>query len=103
FGMSAPAGFGFSPDGQSILIANDSSGVFNAYALPVAGGAPAQLTASPDNATFAVSYFPNDARVLVSADRGGDELDHIYVREADGALRDLTPGENLKADFLAWR
>jgi len=103
YGMSAPTGLGFSPDGQSILIANDSSGVFNAYALPVAGGPAQQLTNAPDNATFAVSYFPNDARVLVSADQGGNELDHVYVREADGALRDLTPGENLKADFLAWR
>lgn len=103
YGMSAPTGLGFSPDGQNILIANDSSGVFNAYALPVAGGAPAQLTQAPANATFAVSYFPNDARVLVSADEGGNELDHIYVREADGALRDLTPGQNIKADFLAWR
>lgn len=103
YGMSAPAGLGFSPDGERILIANDSSGVFNAYALPVAGGAAQPLTASPDHATFALSYFPNDERVLVSADQGGNELDHVYVRQLDGALRDLTPGENLKADFLAWR
>lgn len=103
YGMSAPAGFGFSPDGRHILIWNDSSGVINAYALPVAGGEPRALSASPDNATFAVSYFPRDERVLLTADQGGNELDHIYVRERDGAVRDLTPGENLKADFLAWR
>lgn len=103
YSMSAGAGLGFSPDGANILVANDSSGVFNAYALPIAGGAANQLTASTDNATFAISYFPNDARVLVSADQGGNELNHVYVRELDGALRDLTPGENVKAQFLAWR
>lgn len=100
--MAAPAGLGFSADGDDILISSDASGVFNAYALPAAGGAPVQLTSSTTNATYAVSYFPNDDRILVSADQGGNELNHVYVRASDGALRDLTPGENLKADFLAW-
>jgi dipeptidyl aminopeptidase/acylaminoacyl peptidase len=102
-GMAAPAGLGFSPDGRSILTWNDSSGVINAYALSIEGGAAVPLTASTTDATFAVSYFPRDERILVSADQGGNELNHLYVRERDGALRDLTPGENLKSDFLAWR
>ncbi len=100
--MSAGTGIGFSPDGSKILIANDSSGVYNAYALPVAGGAPEQLTASTTNATFAVTYFPTGERVMVSADQGGNELTHLYVREADGALKDITPGDKLKAAFLDW-
>jgi len=103
FSMAAASGLAFSADGRSILTANDSSGVFNAYALSIEGGAPTPLTQSTDNATFAVSYFPNDDRVLVSADSGGNELTHLFVRERDGTLRDLTPGENVKADFLAWR
>jgi dipeptidyl aminopeptidase/acylaminoacyl peptidase len=103
YAMAASAGFGFSPDGRNILISGDASGVFNAYALPAAGGDAQALTMSGDNATFAVSYFPGDDRVLVTADKGGDELDHVFVRERDGALRDLTPGDKLKADFLGWR
>lgn len=103
FMLGRPDGIVFSPDGRSILISSDASGVFNAYALPADGGAPAPLTASTTNATFALSYFPNDARVLVTADGGGDELNHVYVRALDGSLRDLTPGENLKADFAGWR
>ena len=92
----------FSPDGQSILISSDQTGVFNSYALPVAGGAPVQLTGSTTTATFAISYFPADARVLVTTDGGGDELNHVFVREVDGTLRDLTPSDDLKADFLGW-
>ena len=92
----------FSPDGRSILISSDQTGVFNSYALPVAGGAPVPLTGSTTTATFAISYFPADARVLVTTDGGGDELNHVYVREVDGTLRDLTPGDDLKADFLGW-
>ncbi len=103
YGMGAAAGMAFSPDGASILTWNDGSGVINAYAQPVAGGPARPLTASTTNATFAVSYFPKDERILVSADQGGNELNHIYVRAADGALRDLTPGEKTKASFVAWR
>ena len=29
--------------------------------------------------------------------QGGNELTHIYVRQTDGALRDLTPGDKLLA------
>lgn len=100
--MVSGAGNAFSPDGSKLLFANDASGVWNAASLPVAGGDPTPLTSSPDNATYAVSYFPADERLLVTADKGGNELTHIYVREADGALKDITPAEKAKAGFLGW-
>ena len=100
--MTYPSTYSFSADGQNLLLATDKSGVFNAVALPVSGGEPAPLTQSTTTAVFAISYFPTDDRILVSTDGGGDELNHIYVRETDGALKDLTPGTNHKADFLRW-
>ncbi|HEV2745668.1 MAG TPA: S9 family peptidase [Allosphingosinicella sp.] len=102
YAMAAPSGFGFSADGRSLLISSDKSGVFNAYALPVAGGEAVPISSSPDNATFAQSFFPSDDRVLFTADKGGNELNHVYVRERDGTVRDLTPGDKVKADFLGW-
>lgn len=102
YSMAAPAGFGFSADGDSLLINSDKSGVFNAYMLPLDGGEPVPATSSTDNATFAQSFFPNDDRILFTADEGGNELNHIYVRNPDGSVRDLTPGEEVKADFLDW-
>ncbi|HEX9933435.1 MAG TPA: S9 family peptidase [Allosphingosinicella sp.] len=102
YSLAGSGRYAFSPDGRSILISSDQSGVFNAYRLPVAGGAPQPVTASRDNATFAISFFPNDERVLVTSDRGGNELNHLYVRLGDGRLHDLTPGERLKAQFLGW-
>src|SRR5690606_306130 len=80
----------------------DETGIYNAYALAVADGAKRALTASTTDSTFAVSWFPNDGRVLFTADQGGNELDHLYVRETSGETRDLTPGENLKAEFAGW-
>ena len=102
FSMANPDGLAFSEGRSHVLISSDQTGVFNAYALPVAGGDPVPLTASTTNATFAQSYFPDGRRVLVAADQGGNELTHIYVRETDGTLRDLTPGDKLKAGFVGF-
>jgi dipeptidyl aminopeptidase/acylaminoacyl peptidase len=102
FSLAGSGRYAFSPDGRSLLISSDQSGVYNAYRLPLAGGPPVPVTSSTDNATFAISFFPNDERVLVTSDRGGNELNHLYVRLGDGRLHDLTPGDRLKAEFLGW-
>lgn len=99
--MSEAAGYAFSPDGADILVSSDAGGIYNVEALPAAGGPPEPLTNEKDS-TFAISWFPNDRRILFSHDNGGDELDHVYVREEDGTRRDLTPGDKVKASFLGW-
>jgi dipeptidyl aminopeptidase/acylaminoacyl peptidase len=95
-------GASFSSDEKSILFHNNKTGIFNVYSVPVTGGAPTQLTQSTKESTFAVSYFPTDARILYTYDRGGNENNHLYLRELNGAERDLTPGEKVKANFLGW-
>ncbi len=102
YGLVPAGGKAFSHDGESLLVNSDESGVFNAYAMPTAGGEATQLTDSTDNAIFGVSWFPEDARILYTYDGGGNELNHVVVREVDGSYRDLTPGDELKADFLGW-
>lgn len=98
-GSSANA---FSENGKSLLVTSDATGVFNAYSLPLDGSEATPLTASEDNAVFAVSWFPGDDRILYTYDGGGNELNHIVVRELDGTNRDLTPGDLLKAGFVGW-
>ncbi len=92
----------FSPDGGKILVSSNKSGVFNAFAIPVDGGAPVQLTDSKVNAIQVIAWFPRDERFLYTSDQGGNELTHLYVQSPDGQVRDLTPGEKLKAEFLGW-
>ncbi len=101
-GNIAWTGASFSPDNSKLLVSNNSTGIFNVYALPVAGGEPEQLTTSTTDANLAISYFPEDERFIYTADQGGNELNHIYVQELDGSVVDLTPGENLKASFAGW-
>lgn len=90
----------FSPDEKEILFFNNSSGIFNAYSVPVAGGSPKQLTHSTKESTYSVDYLP-DGRFLYRYDRGGNENEHLYVLE-QGKERDLSPGDKLKASFMGW-
>ena len=92
----------FSSDEKRILFSSNQTGVYNVYSVPVTGGAPTNLTSSTTDTTYAVSYFPSDDRVLYTRDQGGNELNHLYVRELDGKERDLTPGDKLKATFDGW-
>ncbi len=94
-------GASFSPDKKKILLSSDISGIFNAYSLQIADKKMQALTDSQES-VHALTYFPQDERILYSSDQGGNERNHIYVRELDGAVKDLTPKEGLKAHFFGW-
>lgn len=96
------SGGSFSHDESHLLVSMDETGIYNAYAVPLGGEKPTALTRSRDNAIFALSYFPHDDRFLYSSDQGGNELNHIHVREQSGESRDLTPGDKVKALFYGW-
>lgn len=95
-------GGSFSPDEKTILFSSNQSGIYNAYVMPVEGGEATQLTDSTTDSIFALSYFPNDSRILFQQDRGGNEINHIYVRHEDGTTKELTPGEKARAAFYGW-
>ena len=95
-------GSAFSADEKSILFHSNKTGIFNVYSIPVSGGDAKQLTNSTKESTYIVAAFPNDARFLYRHDRGGNENEHLYLRELDGTEHDLTPGEKTKANFLGW-
>ena len=92
----------YSPDGSKLLVTANPTGIFNAYELDIASGQQTALTHSETSAVSAISYFPDGDRYLYTSDGGGDELNHVYVGAHNGESRDLTPGENLKAEFVGW-
>jgi len=95
-------GSAFSPDKSKILVSSDEAGIDNAFAIFTDGSGSEQLTDSKTDAIRIQGYFPQDERFLYLADHGGNELDHLYVRELDGSRIDLTPGTSHKAKFLGW-
>ena len=96
------AGASWSPDATKLLVSSNTSGIWNAYTISTLGAPPAPLTQSTTNSIFALSYFPTDERIVYASDEGGNELTHIYVREPNGTVTDVTPGKKLKASFLGW-
>jgi len=95
-------GASFSADESRLLFSSNKTGIWNAYTIPVGGGAWTPVTTSTKDSTYAISFFPTDNRVLITRDQSGNELNHLYVLAGDGAERDLTPGDKLKAQFDGW-
>ena len=95
-------GGAFSDDETNLLVRSNESGIFNVYEIDIASGEKTQKTFSEKESFFAIDYLPGTNQILYSADKGGDELNHIYLMNEDGTATDLTPGENEKASFSGW-
>ncbi|MCX7552562.1 S9 family peptidase [Marinicella sp. S1101] len=102
FKTTSVFGSSINHDRSAVLVSSDESGIFNAYKVALDGSGKVALTDSIEESIFVNSWFPNDDRILYNADQGGNELDHVYVRNLDGSIVDLTPGDNLKANFAGW-
>ena len=92
----------FSNDESKLLISSDESGIFNVYEIDLADGSRTAVTNSENESFFAVDYVPNTDDILYSADKGGNEISHIYLLKPDGTSKDLTPGEKEKVSFAGW-
>jgi dipeptidyl aminopeptidase/acylaminoacyl peptidase len=100
--MADTGGYPVTTDNGRILITSDETGIFNAVLVDLSSGETEPITDSTDDAVRAVSLFPTDDRALVLSDSGGNERYHLYVRESDGSLVDLTPGGQVRALFVGW-
>ena len=92
----------FSNDETKLLVSSDESGIFNVYEIDIASGEKTQKTFSEKESFFAIDYLPGTNQILYSADKGGNELNHIFIMNEDGVTTDLTSGENEKASFSGW-
>ncbi len=95
-------GGSFSSDNSKLLVTSNRSGIYNVYTVPTKGGELTPITQSDSTSIFVNSYFPEDDRMLLNADGNGDEIDHLFVRELDGTIKDITPEEGAKASFYGW-
>lgn len=96
------AGGQFSNDESKLLISSDETGIFNIYEIDISNKTKKPITHSTEESFFAIDYVPGSTNILYSADKGGNEIDHIYLLNTNGEATDLTPGENEKASFFGW-
>jgi dipeptidyl aminopeptidase/acylaminoacyl peptidase len=89
-------------DEAKLLVSSDETGIFNVFEINIGDASKTQITFSEEESFFAVDYVPGTGQILYSADKGGNEIDHIYLLKEDGSSVDLTPAENEKAQFAGW-
>ena len=85
-------GGAFAEDETKLLVNSDESGIFNVYEINIADASKKQITSSEVESFFAVDYVPDTNQILYSADKGGNEVSHIYLLQEDLSIRtrDLT-------------
>jgi dipeptidyl aminopeptidase/acylaminoacyl peptidase len=82
----------FSPDGTQLAYSTNTSGQFNLWRQPSAGGYPRQLTVFTDEAVREIAWSPDGETILFTADRQGDEYTQLYLIPARGGRPEALTG-----------
>jgi len=90
----------FSRDGRTIWHLR-GAGLPQVWAMDRDGGNPRPVTDHGEK-TWKLSRSPADERVLWAVDAGGDERHQLYLREADGSVRQLTDAPHVIHEFGCW-
>lgn len=94
-------GGSFSPDKSKLLVTSNRTGVYNMYTISTNTGEFFPESKSDSSSVFSIGYFPDDNRILFSMDNNGNELNHIYMKDAN-EVTDLTPFEGSTSSFYGW-
>ncbi|MBI4911917.1 MAG: S9 family peptidase [Acidobacteria bacterium] len=91
-------GFAISPDGKYLSWLAPYEKRLNVFVRPLAGGPEQRVTS--ETARDLAGYFWKGDRILYVKDFGGDENFHVVSVDLAGKdLKDLTPGEKLRAQI----
>jgi dipeptidyl aminopeptidase/acylaminoacyl peptidase len=92
----------FSPDESRLLVSSNESGIYNVYEISIGNGEQKQVTKSTVESFFAIDYVPSTGEILYTADKGGNEINHLYLLSKDSSMKDLTPDSLEKAIYAGW-
>ncbi|MFL6691485.1 MAG: S9 family peptidase [Ramlibacter sp.] len=93
------AGHQVSPDGKYVSWVAPYERRLNVHVRPIAGGETVRVTS--ETARDIAGYFWKGSRILYVKDFGGDENFHVVSVDLKGDdLKDLTPGEKVKANIV---
>jgi dipeptidyl aminopeptidase/acylaminoacyl peptidase len=92
----------FSSSEEKMIYSTNKSGIVNVYEIELTSKSVAQLSFSEKESFYVRSYVPNSDDFIYSADKGGNEISHLYLQKRSGETLDLTPGINEKSIFYGW-
>jgi dipeptidyl aminopeptidase/acylaminoacyl peptidase len=97
------SGVAFNKDETKILTTHNATGIYNLYELDIADTLFKPLTSSTKESFFGQDYVPGTNNFIYSADQGGNENDHLYLRrEGDTSAKDITPWPRSTNRFAGW-
>lgn len=100
--VRAATGGAFSPDGRTLALLTNTTGVPQVYRQDAAGADPAPLTSFNEIAR-AVHWSPDGTRLLFTMDAGGSECEQLYLLAPDGSeCRALTADPRAIHTFGGW-
>jgi dipeptidyl aminopeptidase/acylaminoacyl peptidase len=94
----------FSADEKLVAFLSDEGGRPDVWVRPIAGGPAWQLTHS-EGFVHSLAFSPKEDLLAFEADRGGDELPHLYLTSSKGGTpRDLVPDlpAGRRTSFVRW-
>ncbi len=92
----------FSSSEEHLVYSSNESGIYNVYEVTIKDQVVTKISNSERESFFVRSYVPNSDSFIYSADKGGNEISHLYLQERGLEPVDLTPGENEKSIFFKW-
>jgi dipeptidyl aminopeptidase/acylaminoacyl peptidase len=95
-------GGSFSSDEERLIYSSNESGIYNVYEVGISSGTITKLSSSELESFFVQSYVPASNDFIYTADKGGNEINHLYLQKRGGQTIDLTPEENEKSIFYKW-
>ncbi len=95
-------GGSFSPDNSKLMVSSNRTGIYNIYEVTTGTGDFTPITQSDSSTVYAISYFPNDERMLFDMDDNGNEIYQIFLRDTTGVITNLTPDAGARANFYGW-
>jgi dipeptidyl aminopeptidase/acylaminoacyl peptidase len=92
----------FSSSEEKMIYSTNKSGIVNVYEVELTSKSVTKLSFSEKESFYVRSYVPNSDDFIYSADKGGNEISHLYLQKRSGETLDLTPGINEKSIFYGW-
>ena len=97
------SGVAFNKDETKILTTHNGTGIYNVYELNIADTLLRPLTHSTKESFYGHDYVPGTSNFIYSADQGGNENAHLYLRrEGDTSAKDITPWAQSANRFEGW-